>query len=173
MMEATDRNPMGPAGPELLGQLLDRHGAALELYARQLCECAEDCVQEALVELARRPTVPDDVLPWLYRVTRNKAISASRSAGRRRRRESEAAQQRAAWFSPSPGDAVDVESAAALIESLPREQREVLVPRLWGGLTFQEVARLTGTSDSTAHRRYEAALSVLREKLGVSCPKTK
>lgn len=171
-MEATDRNPMGPAGPELLGQLLDRHGAALELYARQLCECAEDCVQEALVELARRRTVPEDVVPWLYRVTRNKAISASRSAGRRRRHESDAARQKAAWFTPSPGDALDVESAAALIESLPREQREVLVPRLWGGLTFQEVARLTGTSDSTAHRRYEAALSDLRKKLGVSCPKT-
>lgn len=172
-MEATESNPTGPEGCELLGQLLDRHGPALELYARQLCECPEDCVQEAMVELAGCARLPEDVVPWLYRVTRNKALSASRSAIRRRRREREVARHRSEWFIPSPGDAVDARSAAALIESLPQEQREVLVSHLWGGLTFQQVGRLTGTSDSTAHRRYEAALTVLREKLGVSCPKRK
>ena len=170
-MEATESNPTGPAGCELLGQLLDRHGPALELYAWQLCDCPEDCVQEALVELAGCASLPDDVLPWLYRVTRNKALSASRSASRRRRREREAARRRVAWFIPSPDEMVDARSAAALIESLPQEQREVLMSHLWGGLTFQQIGRLIGTSDSTAHRRYEAALTVLRERLGVSCPK--
>ena len=53
VMEGSDDKPMGPPGPELIGRLLDRHGAALELYARQLCQCPDDCVQEALVELAR------------------------------------------------------------------------------------------------------------------------
>lgn len=171
MMEGSDSNATGPAGPELLARLLDRHGAALELYARQLCDCPDDCVQEALVELARQPRVPDEVLPWLYRVTRNKAISASRSARRRRRHETEAAQRRATWFVASPGDAVDAESAARALESLPREQREVVVAHLWGRLTFNEVGRLVGSSDSTAHRRYEAALGGLRERLGLPCPK--
>ena len=171
-MEGSDTKATGPPGPELIGRLLDAHGAALELYARQLCDCPEDCVQEALVELARQPAAPDEVLPWLYRVTRNKAISASRSARRRRRRESEVARRRAAWFAPSPGDPVDAASATAALESLAEHQREVVVAHLWGGLTFNEIGRLTGTSDSTAHRRYEAALSRLREKLGVSCPKS-
>ena len=85
-MEGSDSKATGPPEPELIGRLLDEHGAALELYARQLCDSPEDCVQEALVELARQPTAPEEVLPWLYRVTRNKAISASRSARRRRRR---------------------------------------------------------------------------------------
>jgi len=170
-MEASDSKATGPPGPELIGRLLDRDGAALELYARQLCDAPEDCVQEALVELARQRTTPDDVLPWLYRVVRNKAISASRSARRRRRHEGEAAGRRATWFTQSPGDAVDAASATTALESLPREQREVVVAHLWGGLTFREVGRLMGTSDSTAHRRYEAALSTLREKLGVSCLK--
>ncbi|HUT95691.1 MAG TPA: sigma-70 family RNA polymerase sigma factor [Thermoguttaceae bacterium] len=162
---------MGLPGSDLIGRLLDRHGAALELYARQLCDAPEDCVQEALVELARQRRTPDDVLPWLYRVVRNKALSASRSARRRRRHETEAAGHRATWFTPSPGNAVDAESATAALESLSLEQREVVVAHLWGGLTFRQVGHLVGTSDSTAHRRYEAALSTLREKLGVSCQK--
>ncbi len=171
-MEGSDAKATGPPGPELIGRLLDEHGAALELYARQLCDSPEDCVQEALVELARQPNTPEEVLPWLYRVTRNKAISASRSAKRRRRREREVAQRRGTWFAPSPGDSVDAESAAAALESLSGQEREVVVARLWGGLTFNEIGRLTGTSDSTAHRRYEAALTSLREKLGVSCPRS-
>jgi RNA polymerase sigma-70 factor (ECF subfamily) len=112
------------------------------------------------------------VLPWLYRVTRNKAISASRSARRRHRRESEVARRRAAWFAPAPGDSVDAESATAALGLLSGQEREVVVAHLWGGLTFKEIGRLMGTSDSTAHRRYEAALSRLREKLGVSCPRS-
>ncbi len=169
-MEPDSSNATSPAGPELLGKLLERHGAALELYARQLCECPEDCVQEALVELARQAEVPEDVVPWLYRVVRNKAISAARSFRRRRRREREAAGRKQAWFTPSPGDAVDAQSATAALQGLAQEHREVVVAHVWGGLTFQETGRLIGTSDSTAHRRYEAALSALRERLGVSCP---
>ena len=169
-MEGSDSKATGPPGPELIGRLLDRHGAALELYARQLCDTPDDCVQEALVELARQRRTPDEVLPWLYRVVRNKAISASRSARRRRRHESAAAGRRATWFTPSPGDEVDAASATAALESLSQDQREVVVAHLWGGLTFREIGRLVGTSDSTAHRRYEAALGALRERLGVSCP---
>jgi DNA-directed RNA polymerase specialized sigma24 family protein len=71
-----------------------------------------------------------------------------------------------------PGDSVDATSAAAALESLAPHEREVVVAHLWGGLTFNEIGRLMGNSDSTAHRRYEAALSSLRTKLGVSCPRS-
>jgi RNA polymerase sigma-70 factor (ECF subfamily) len=49
---------------ELLGRMLDEHGPALALYAAQWTEAAEDCVQEALVELARQPAVPERVVAW-------------------------------------------------------------------------------------------------------------
>jgi RNA polymerase sigma factor (sigma-70 family) len=171
MVSEDDSSTSGRLGPELLGRLFDRHAAALELYARQLCDCSEDVVQEALIELARQPRMPDDAVAWLYRVVRNKAISASRSAGRRKRHETEAAVHRPAWFERSGADLIDADTAAAVLESLPVEQREVVVARIWGGLTFQEIGRLVGVSDSAVHRRYEAALLALRQKLGVSCPK--
>ncbi len=171
MVSGHNSNASRTIGPELLGRLLDRHGAALALYARQLCDSPEDVVQEALIELAGQSALPDDAVAWLYRVVRNKAISASRSAGRRKRHETLAAQRRAGWFEPSTGDLLDAGAAASALESLPIEQREVVVARIWGGLSFQEIGRLVGVSDSAAHRRYEAALTALRQKLRVPCPK--
>jgi RNA polymerase sigma factor (sigma-70 family) len=162
---------MRAVGPELLAWVLDHHAGALTLYARQWCRWAEDAVQEALVELARQAAAPDDLLPWLYRVTRNKAISAGRAEQRRRRHESALAEERPAWFSTSCETALDGEAAAAALESLDAAEREVVVAHLWGGLTFAEIGRLTETSDSTAHRRYVAALAALRERLGRSCNK--
>lgn len=156
---------MENVGPEQLGRLLDEHGAALVLYARQWCSSAEDVVQEAFIQLARQPAPPDKLLPWLYRVVRNGAISASRGARRRRRHEAEAAFPRDAWFEPAEGNRLDAVLAARWLESLPTEQREVIVARLWGGLSFQEIADLVGTSSSSAHRRYEAGLTALRERM--------
>jgi RNA polymerase sigma factor (sigma-70 family) len=165
-----DFNADGTTGPELFGQLFDRYAAALELFARQWCDCPEDVVQEALIELAGQSRTPDDPVAWLYRVVRNKAIAAWRSTQRRRRHESVATENRAA-FERSAADRIDGRLAAAAIESLAIELREVVVARIWGGLTFQQIGRLLGVSDSAAHRRYEAGLSALRQKLRVPCVK--
>lgn len=165
---------MANVGPEQLGRLLDEHGAALVLYARQWCSMPEDVVQEAFIQLARQSPPPDKLIPWLYRVVRNGGISASRSARRRRQHEAAAAQRADAWFEPAEGDRMDAAQAARSLESLPAEQREVIVARLWGGLSFQEIGELVGTSSSSAHRRYEAGLTALRERLerNVSTRKT-
>jgi RNA polymerase sigma-70 factor (ECF subfamily) len=155
-------------GPEHLGRLLDAHAPALALYARQWCSAPDDVVQEAFVRLAARRPPPDDPVAWLYRTVRNRSISAGRSDRRRRRHESAAAT--AGWFLPSEGAALDGARAAAAVEALPPEQREVVVARVWGGLTFEQIAVIAGVSSSTAHRHYQAALAALRERLGVSCP---
>jgi DNA-directed RNA polymerase specialized sigma24 family protein len=79
-------NLIRPIVPEQLGRVIDRHADALELYARQLCNCAEDVVQEAFIELACKQGMSDDNIAfWLYRVVRNKALSASRAARRKKR----------------------------------------------------------------------------------------
>ena len=156
---------MDQVGPDLLGRLLDEQGAALALYARQWCSTPEDVVQEALIQLVRQPRLPEKLLPWLYRVVRNGAISASRTARRRRDYEAAAAGRAEAWFEPAEGDRLDAALAARCLESLPPNEREVIVARLWGGLSFQEIGELIGTSSSSAHRWYEAGLTALRERL--------
>ena len=61
--------------PQQLEQLMNDHGAALELFAAQWSLVPEDCVQEAFLELVRQRRAPDNALAWLYRVVRNRAIS--------------------------------------------------------------------------------------------------
>ncbi len=157
--------------PERLGPLLDRHADALTLYARQWCESAEDVVQESFLKLASQRHSPDDPAAWLFTVVRRAAINAGVAARRRRRHESARVARSPAWFGePLQRDAIDPEAAAGELQGLPIEQREVIVARLWGGLTFEQVAAVSGCSISTAHRHYQSGLTALRERLGVTCP---
>lgn len=154
---------MPPLQPTVLGRLYRQHAAALRLYARQWGGSAEDIVQDAFVRLARQTPPPENVLPWLYRVVRNEALLAHRTSTRRRRREQRASTPEA-WFSTAE-DRLDAKEATRLLAELPLEQREVIVARIWGGLTFEEIARLVGCSLPTAHRRYHTGLTQLRERL--------
>ena len=154
---------MRPMEPTVLGRLYRQHAAALLLYARQWGGAAEDLVQNAFVRLAQQAPPPERPLPWLYRVVRNEALAAFRSAARRRRRELVASAVEA-WFSAAE-DRLDGDHATRLLAQLPLELREVIVARLWGGLTFEAIAQLTGCSLATAHRRYQAGLAGLKERL--------
>jgi RNA polymerase sigma factor (sigma-70 family) len=151
------------ADQELLLQLLHEHSAALVLYAQQLCVTPEDVVQEAFVRLLCERVAPSNVVGWLYRVVRNGAISASRAASRRTRHEKLAASARKPWFQPGSDDVLDVETAVAAFESLPSEDREIIVLRIWGNRKFEEIAELVGKSTSTTHRRFEHSLQQLRQ----------
>ena len=48
---------------------------------------------------------------------------------------------------------------------LPPEQREVLVLKIWGGLTFPQIGAITEVSANTAASRYRYALAALRDRL--------
>jgi RNA polymerase sigma-70 factor (ECF subfamily) len=157
-------------GPEVLGRLIDQHAAALVLYARQWCAWPEDVVQEAFLKLSLLKTPPADILGWLFRVVRNGAISAARSARRRRQHETEAAARQTPWFLADESARLDAGEAAAALEKLPQLQREIIVAHLWGGLTFEQIAELASCSASTAHRSYAAGLVALRERFNVQCP---
>ena len=149
--------------PDELGRLYREHARALCLYARQWPGGDEDLVQDAFVKLAQQLPAPEQVLPWLYRVVRNGALEAGRGAARRRRREARVSAAEA-WFSAAE-DHLDGREATRLLADLPVDQREVVVAHIWGGLTFADIAQLIGCSLPTAHRRYQAGLAALRERL--------
>ena len=154
----------------LIAEMFDRHASALALYASQWTTAAEDCVQEALVELARQPSAPDNPAAWLYRVVRNRALNAARSARRRSAHERAAAE---AWPTrrASPADPAKTASIADSLAALAPLAREIVVLRVWGGLAWQEVADLVGGSKSAAQRHYVQALQQLRQlEEPRSCP---
>jgi RNA polymerase sigma-70 factor (ECF subfamily) len=53
---------------------------------------------------------------------------------------------------------------SALAE-LPVEQREIMVLRVWGQMTFEEAAATLDISPNTAASRYRYALAKLKERL--------
>ena len=156
-------------GPDRLAYLMERHAAALELFARQWCAHPDDVVQESFLKLVRQQVEPVQVVAWLYRVVRNGAISAGRSERRRQHHEAAAAAQ-ASWFSTGESSALDAAAVTAALAGLPVEQRETIVAHLWGGLTFEQIGELADCSATTAHRRYVAGLTELRVRLHVPCP---
>jgi RNA polymerase sigma factor (sigma-70 family) len=154
--------------PRQLGDLIDRLGPALVLYARQWTAAPEDVVQDAFLKLVEGRRPPDDPAAWLFTVVRNRAMDLAKAD--RRRAEREQLIRRDRWFVEPEIDGLDADRAVAAVERLPAELRETIVARLWGGLTFDQIAAIGGCSASSAFRRYEAGIAALRETLGVPCP---
>ncbi len=152
---------------------MDEHAGALVLYARQLCGDPEDAVQQAFMKLVAERNTPQSVVAWLYKVVRNEALSASRTARRRKSREQAVGETRSGWFESTEQQLCDSQTAAEALASLPREQREIVTAHLWGGLTFREISEMLGLPSSVAHRRYHEALEELRKRIGVPCPNQK
>ena len=152
-----------------IGRLLAEHANSLELFAAQWTTSAEDCVQEAFIELAAQRLRPDNPIAWLYRVVRNRALNANRSARRRSNHE-----RLAAMLGNSmevTNEFLDFEYLKTALDSLSPEDRELIVLRIWSGLTWAQIAELIGKSSSGAHRNYETALKKLKEILEPTCPK--
>ena len=71
-------------------------------------------------------------------------------------------------FTAPDGSTLDAQAAAETLRNMPIELREVIVARIWGGLSFEEIAQATGTSTTTAFRRCQDAITELRERMGVT-----
>jgi RNA polymerase sigma factor (sigma-70 family) len=178
---------MGTIDPTTLSRAFDSYSAGLALYARQWldAESARDVVQEAFIRLMRQPVEPHHVKAWLYRTVRNAAFDVRRSQRRREQRERESAEktrvgQGPGPWRPSPGvgagvfdsrpdDLIDAATAAEALARLPDEQRETVTLRIWGGLSWVQIAELTDATVSTAFSRYKAGLAAIRVRMEHPC----
>lgn len=153
--------------------LLDEWGARLLLFARQQTPEpaeAEDLVQEALVRFWKaRCRGAEFEPPLLFTLVRRIAIDRTRQLSRRRaQRESLAAEVQAngeGWFEPPFENRERAACLETALRGLPAEQREVVVLKVWGGLTFEQVGETLAISPHTAASRYRYALGHLRKTL--------
>jgi len=140
----------------------------LLLFARQWVHSAadaEDVVQEAFVKFWRRNHNIDN-RALLYSAVRSIALDFVRRDTRRARRETTAFSGAEPAIEPHFELEDDTQSAlAAAVDSLPCDQREVLVLKIWNDLTFSEIAGTLGISQNTAASRYRYALSNLKKSL--------
>jgi RNA polymerase sigma-70 factor, ECF subfamily len=153
------------------------HGPKLRLCARQWTRSAsdaEDVVQEAFVRYWRRQRhLGGPPLPLLLTSIRRVALDRARREGRRATREHAVSDDEATpWFEPvDPAHEERRREIESALTRLPAEQREVLVLKLWGELTFAEIGAQLDISPHTAASRYRYGLTALREHLQpLSCP---
>ena len=160
-------------GQQKWHQWLADHGAKLLLFARQQARNesdAEDILQEALVRAwkhARRrcPSPPD--LPLVFKKIRETAIDFARKDIRRYHHQKAVSDQLPETSgSANPlGEWEFNEEAMVALRKLPREQREVVALKIWGGQTFREIAAALGIPQNTAASRYRYALKALGQSL--------
>jgi len=142
---------------------------ALLLFARQWPhDSPEDIVQEAFMRLLDQPEPPENVTAWLFTVVRNLSNNHIRSEKRRKNREQKKSLQFSTWFVTPEYTDETYENHIQLIEQLqqlPFQYREVIVAKIWGKLTFDQIAAIQGTSTSSVHRAYQTGIKILQEKL--------
>ena len=152
------------------------YGPKLLLCARQWTRSladAEDVVQEAFVRFWRHQRgLPGEPMALLVTSVRRAALDLARRESRRTAREERAAEpadNRAPIFDAALDGDERRDAIEAALRRLPTEQREVLVLKIWGELTFDQIAGQLDIPLNTAASRYRYALTALRRELTADC----
>ncbi|MGB7024913.1 MAG: sigma-70 family RNA polymerase sigma factor [Candidatus Acidiferrales bacterium] len=145
--------------------LYRQHGPALLLFAIAMTRersSAQDAVQQVFVQLIERGL--GDVVhakAYLYRCVRNAVLNSAKA-----HEHDVALDEDTPWFDVLNRDFAEELSLRRGLRALPSEQRQVVVLRVWCGLTYAETASLLEISANTVASRYRYALEKLREAMG-------
>lgn len=155
-----------------IASALSRYEGPLLRYASRLLgdvDRARDVVQDTFLRLCREDPARLDghLAPWLFTVCRNRVIDVQRQDGR-----VEPIDERALEEQPSaaPGPARVLEAREHLdavlrtLGTLPASQQEVVRLKFQAGLSYQEIASVTGLTVNHVGVLLHNALKTLRER---------
>lgn len=185
------KNVIAAEAQEVSGLTLDWqgwlrvNGPRLLLFARQQTRGshdAEDVLQDALVKLAKKVEEGTFVggqeswMSFLYTQIRREAIDRGRKEDRRRKREEHVVDdfkglnttESGSWFMESDAGSEQAELLEEALKELPEKFAEVLVMKIWGGRTFDDIGKALDISLHTAASRYRYGLEALRKKLATA-----
>lgn len=162
--ERTARLGGNKLSAEDVRRLYDQQGPALVAYARGFvtdAAAAEDAVHQVFLRLlSAEITMPDAPVAYVYRAVRNAALNARRSGLKLVELDPQSS-----VFQHRGGNQEAALALEKTLAELPEEQREVVVMRVWSGLTLAEIAAAVGVPLNTVASRYRYALEKLRDKL--------
>jgi RNA polymerase sigma-70 factor, ECF subfamily len=166
--ECADR--LAAIGVDALGVLFDLTAQRLVRFATALTrhqQDAEDAVQAALARLAAQPQrLTGLARPWAYllRMVRNEVL-----ANARRQQHQRTGGSLADLVTLCPVDEAEREESHravwAALRLLPPEQAEVIVLKIWEGMTFAQIGEVLELSPHTAAKRYQYGMAKLTARL--------
>jgi RNA polymerase sigma factor (sigma-70 family) len=136
---------------------------------------AEDLFQETFIKVIKtfksgKYNEEGKFLPWVVRIARNLAIDHFRKSKRMPKITSQDGEDIFRTIEINESNREDSyikdqrdDTVRQIINMLPPEQKEVLVLRHYGDLSFKEIADLTGVSINTALGRMRYALNNMRK----------
>lgn len=149
--------------------LFERHAGRLAAFFHRGMNdriLAQDLVQTTFLHVHRARNDYDanrPFRPWLYTI----AANVRREHWRRRKRKPEESLEPGREGSVPPNTTtVRDRLVRRALDELPDNQREVVLLRWYGGLTFPEIAATLGIQTSAAKVRGHRALKALRALLG-------
>jgi RNA polymerase sigma-70 factor (ECF subfamily) len=147
---------------ELYDACADRlhHYLAVRLGSR---EAADDVVQSAFlraVKSRRRFRDVENPAAYVFQIARNEVLRAAKK--RRVVLRALAADELFVTASTIELDQEDAEVVAAALSRLDADDREIIELKIFSGLTFREIAAITGMQQGTVATRYRRALESLR-----------
>jgi RNA polymerase sigma-70 factor (ECF subfamily) len=142
------------------------NGARLRLIARQWTRSdadADDVLQEAFIRFWKNQRhLPGNPNALVVTSIRRSALDLYRSTDRRSVREQTVfADSDTTWFEPEADPRL--QALTHSLPQLPDEQREVVVLKIWGDLTFDEIGEQLSISPNTAASRWRYAMEALRK----------
>jgi len=162
-----------PTSPDLewIRDAVERHEAPLMRFATALIGPAQaaDVVQDTFLRLvaARREDVGDRLVGWLFTVCKNRALELKRSPARK----AVALEEGEEMVSTEPTAAEVLEQrddrsrVMRMIDELPERHREVVALRFAGGLSYREIAGVTGLTETNVGFILHTALKTLKKRL--------
>jgi RNA polymerase sigma-70 factor (ECF subfamily) len=100
----------------------------------------------------------------VFATVRRRAVDLARRNDRRAAREVAAhAHTPSLYFDPQPEDAERGQYVQQALEKLTPAYREVVLLKIWGELTFSEIAQALEIPPNTAASRYRYGLELLRQ----------
>ena len=132
-------------------------------------EEASDAVQSAFlrsVKSRRRFRNVENPIAYMFQIVRNESLRIlSRRKGRQSHDPDSTWMQKLSAVEGRPATSEsneDAEMVAAALARLKDEDRELVALKIYGGLTFQEIALAIGMPSATVATRYRRALESLR-----------
>ncbi len=155
-------------------ELVERFSPRLRYFLRKLLPSAhdaEDALQDVWVDVIRslpRLNDPQALVAWLYRIARDRAFARLRKAKPHEQLRDEGTVANTTTDDDRDFSPEDAERIHAALDTLPPEQREVLVLRFLEDMTYEQIAVVTGRNLGTVRSRLhyaKRALKIALEKI--------